>query len=195
MAGKTDIQVTLKARSAGAPKGVSWPKLQKMQKENNGPIVGLTDLVPNVSAPDIVWKEEPGDGTKAKLYIESIALNVEYSSRIYYFDGMTSGSKCHKHVMKHEDRHIKVYENALRKGVRQIAKKISKCDFPQPKSPEEVEISQGQAFVMQCTRKLQSDIRVFYLKALHDAKVKSRSLDTSSEKKKTTKLCSDCIPV
>ena len=193
MAGKTNIQVTCNSRSAGAPKGVSWANLQKMGKKEG--IVGLVDLMPNVSAPVIVWGEEPGDGKIAKLYIESITLNIEYASRIYYFQGITSGSKCFKYVMKHEDRHIQLYDKTLRKGVKEIAKRISNCDFPQPNAPEEIVVSKGQKFVLECTKKLQGDIRVFYLKALHDAKVRSASIDTSSETKKTTKLCADCLPV
>ncbi|MFL4471003.1 hypothetical protein ACERZ8_14345 [Tateyamaria armeniaca] len=194
MAG-TNVVVTLDFRADNSLKPESWSTMQRFKRDPSDVVFGNAQLEVNAPMIDIDWLNEANLETgMVKLAIRQLSVRIEAKTTMRVFRGVDKTSKCYKHLVVHENKHVKLFKRALTRSVRQYRRALDREKYPDLKKSIELEAREADAFVRRWKMRLET-MHLDEMKRMTDgARAFSEKIHTKMEKRRTGSLCLEYQP-
>jgi hypothetical protein len=195
MAGRTKISVSV-IFIESRPKPAPWAELQKEAKKPGDLIFGSARLAIHGPSLGMEWDTHENEATgKVTVAVKSLTIVLECTTDIRIFSGVKKGSKCMKHLLAHEAKHIKLFKKSIQRSERRIESAFKSSKYPDMKKPHELDsVAAAHAHVTRWIGLLHDLHREQMDKAKKDADKLSDKIHTSLEGRRTSKLCLEFEP-
>ena len=166
----------------------------RLQKEKGGQktkrTLGVTKKHAERGVPLLHWDEETDPIAKTvRLALKEVSIAYVIKANIWLDKAVDKKSPCYKHIMNHEMRHVKIWQNGIKKYTKDMIKLVEDATEPKMSTPIVVKLSKAKALRAASYNKINAAmIEAFdiYGKKISED---SRKIHTPAELKKTNEMC------
>ena len=91
------------------------------------------------------WNEEKVGAKKVKLWLKSVQVKADFDLRVFIMAEAQRGTTCYKFIEHHENKHVKVWYDGIRKIAPKAVNLAIKTSHPIFTSPAEVDAGKVKA--------------------------------------------------
>lgn len=191
MSGKTKYSISVVFDNNVTLSPVPSSKLQKVKGgQKTKKTLGTTKPRATIDVPVLHWDEVTDPIAKTvTLALKEFIVTVTYSTRIWVDQAIDKKSPCYAHVLDHEERHVKIWKQGVKKEAATICKAVEAVAVPSTDKPVQMKLSEAGKFRDACFKELSAALDA----AVQAAGIKigqaSKKIHTAAELKKTNTLC------